>query len=125
MKRNQIEKPSSEIFELVDRHMVISIASQKGGGRKNLDRNILSSWLARGERKPFLSISTLRLIHRKYFQELPTAASTANYLHNDLERKALPVHPIGSANLVSLSSHILVSNADIALTTAQDHREAD
>jgi chromosome partitioning protein len=41
-----------------------------------------------------------------------------------LERKPLPIHKTGIANLDIVPSHILLSNTDIELTTALDHREA-
>ncbi|HMO57600.1 MAG TPA: ParA family protein, partial [Roseiflexaceae bacterium] len=41
-----------------------------------------------------------------------------------LERKSLPIHQTGIANLHIAPSHILVSNTDVELTTAIDHREA-
>jgi len=41
-----------------------------------------------------------------------------------LERQPLIVHPTHVKNLSIVPSHILVSNTDIKLTTAKDHREA-
>lgn len=41
-----------------------------------------------------------------------------------LDRKALVVHPTHVPNLSIVPSHILLSNTDIELTTAKDHREA-
>ena len=41
-----------------------------------------------------------------------------------LERKPLPIHKTSIPNLDIVPSHILLSNTDIELTTAKDHREA-
>ncbi|MGI8484157.1 MAG: ParA family protein, partial [Thermomicrobiales bacterium] len=41
-----------------------------------------------------------------------------------LERKPLVVHPTSVPNLAIVPSHILLSNTDIELTSAKDHREA-
>jgi chromosome partitioning protein len=41
-----------------------------------------------------------------------------------LERKPIPVHPTRVPCLEIVPSHILLSNTDVALTTAIDHREA-
>ena len=41
-----------------------------------------------------------------------------------LQRQPLVVHPTYVKNLSIVPSHILVSNADIELTTAKDHRES-
>src|SRR4051794_14870056 len=41
-----------------------------------------------------------------------------------LQRQPLPIHPTRVINLPITPSHILVSNTDIELTTAKDHRKA-
>ena len=41
-----------------------------------------------------------------------------------LDRKPLPIHPTKITNLSVVPAHILLSNTDIELTTAIDHREA-
>ena len=41
-----------------------------------------------------------------------------------LDRQGLVVHPTQVPNLSIVPSHILLSNTDIELTTAKDHREA-
>jgi cellulose biosynthesis protein BcsQ len=41
-----------------------------------------------------------------------------------LEHKPLPIHQTSVPNLSLVPSHILLSNTDIELTTANDHREA-
>src|SRR5207302_888211 len=41
-----------------------------------------------------------------------------------LDRQPLPIQHTSVANLDIVPSHILLSNTDIALTTAIDHREA-
>jgi chromosome partitioning protein len=41
-----------------------------------------------------------------------------------LEKNPLPIHPTSVPNLEIVPSHILLSNTDVELTTALDHREA-
>jgi chromosome partitioning protein len=54
-----------------------------------------------------------------------TISLSAGLAHKGkIERKPLPVRPTKVKNLSIIPSHILLSNTDIELTTAKDHREA-
>src|SRR4051794_2865119 len=105
--------------------MVISIASQKSGVGKTSTAISLAAGLARrGKRTLLVDIdsqanSSKVLLPR--YQDL----NASDTIHATiLERKPLPVHKTSIEGLYIVPSHILVSNADIELTTALDHREA-
>jgi chromosome partitioning protein len=105
--------------------MIISIASQKGGVGKTSTSISLAAGLAHRGKKTLLididSQANSSKVLLPNYQEL-TASQT---IHNTiLDRKEMPVHDTGIPNLRVVPSHILVSNADIELTTAIDHREA-
>src|SRR4051812_27564056 len=105
--------------------MVISIASQKGGVGKTTTSIALAAGLARKGKKTLLididsqaNSSKVLLLHYQKLSSSQTIYTTI------LERKPLPVHETEVPNLKIVPSHILLSNTDIELTTALDHREA-
>ncbi len=53
----------------------------------------------------------------------PTIEKEQTLFHTILHRKPLSIHPTTVANLDIVPSHILLSNTDVELTTAIDHRE--
>src|SRR3954447_26451285 len=85
--------------------MIYSIASQKGGTGK-------TSWTRRPTAVKCSCPATKR------FSKEDTVYATV------LERKPLRIHKTSIDNLDIVPSHILLSNTDIELTTAKDHREA-
>src|SRR4051812_48530129 len=105
--------------------MIISIASQKGGVGKTSTAISLAAGLARRGKKTLLvdidSQANSSKVLLKNYQHLQANETIHNTI---LDRKALPVHETDVPNLSIVPSHILVSNADIELTTALDHREA-
>jgi chromosome partitioning protein len=106
--------------------MVISIASQKGGTGKSSTSISLASGLARLNDKKVLIIdidsqansSKVLLPDYSKLRKEETLYTTI------LERNPLPVHSTPVPGLSIVPSHILLSNTDIELTTAKDHREA-
>lgn len=105
--------------------MIYSIASQKGGTGKTSTTVSLAAGLARQGKKVLLIDIDSQANSSKVF--IP------NYLElkkNDtifatiLERKPLPVRQTEVPGLDIVASHILLSNTDVELTTAKDHREA-
>ena len=50
--------------------------------------------------------------------------SEETVFHTILGRGPLQIHETGIPNVDMVPSHILLSNTDIELTTAKDHREA-
>jgi len=104
--------------------MILSIASQKGGTGKTSTAISLSAGLARKNFKVLLididsqaNSSKVLLPSYEHLKKEDTIYKTI------LERGALPVHSTSVANLFIVPSHILLSNTDIELTTAKDHRE--
>lgn len=105
--------------------MIIAIASQKGGVGKTSTAISLSAGLARkGKRTLLIDIdsqaNSSKVVLADYTKLKPEQTIHATIL----ERKPLPVHTTNIPNLSIVPSHILLSNTDIDLTTAIDHREA-
>jgi chromosome partitioning protein len=106
--------------------MILSIASQKGGTGKTSTSISLAAGLARRGKKVLLvdidsqanSSKVLMGEQYKHLTKDDTVYSTI------LERKPLVVHPSGLDGLDVVPSHILLSETDVVLTTALDHREA-
>src|ERR1700730_1888105 len=104
--------------------MIISIASQKGGTGKTTTSISLAAGLARKGKKVLLvdidsqaNSSKVLLPHYQTIDKGQTIYQTI------LQRQALPIHPTSIKNLEIAPSHILLSNTDVELTTAIDHRE--
>jgi chromosome partitioning protein len=104
--------------------MIFSIASQKGGVGKTSSSISLSAGIARKGKKVLLididsqaNSSKVLLPHYPQLQKQQTIFTTI------LERNALPIHKTQLPNLDIVPSHILLSNTDVELTTAIDHRE--
>ena len=107
--------------------MVIAVASQKGGTGKTTTAISLASGLARKGKHVLLvdidsQANSSKVLVHTYAQLKP-----ADTVHQTiLERKPLPIHKTSLPNLTLeiVPSHILLSNTDVELTTAKDHREA-
>ena len=105
--------------------MVISIASQKGGTGKTTTSISLAAGLARrGDHVLLLDMdhqansSKVLLSNYQVLQKEETIYVTM------MERRPLTVHHSSVEGLDVVPSHILLSNTDMELTTAKDHREA-
>ena len=107
--------------------MILSVASQKGGTGKSTTSITLASGLGRLNKKTLLidvdpQANSSKVLIPHYHK---IAKEKENTLYQTiLERKPLPIHPTQIPNLEIVPSHILLSNTDIELTTALDHREA-
>lgn len=105
--------------------MIISIASQKGGVGKTSTAISLAAGLAhKGKRTLLIDIdsqaNSSKVLLPNY-SEIPLEKTISATI---LNRKPLPFHKTSIPNLSLTPSHILLSNTDIELTTAIDHREA-
>jgi chromosome partitioning protein len=105
--------------------MIIAIASQKGGTGKTSTSISLAAGLARKGKKTLLvdvdSQANSSKVLLNHYLQIPKEQTVYAAI---LERKSLPVHPTAIPNLEIVPSHILLSNTDVQLTTALDHREA-
>ena len=105
--------------------MVISIASQKGGVGKTSTAISLAAGLARkGKKVLLLDIDSQANSSKVLIPEYQAVHKNASIYATILERKPLPIQPTSIPQLDIVPSHILLSNTDVALTTAIDHREA-
>ena len=105
--------------------MVISIASQKGGVGKTSTAISLASGLARKEKKVLLiDIDSQANSSKVLIKDYHAINKNDTIYATILERKTLPIQDTSVPNLAIAPSHILLSNTDIELTTALDHREA-
>lgn len=105
--------------------MVLAIASQKGGTGKTTTAISLAAGVARRGAKVLLidvdsqaNASKVLIADYLQLQKEETVYATV------LQRQPLVVHPTAVPNLAIVPAHILLSNTDIELTTAKDHREA-
>ena len=105
--------------------MVISIASQKGGTGKTTTAITLAAGLGRQGKKVLLididSQANASKVLIPNYLELRRNDTICNTI---LDRQPLPIHPTSFPNVEIVPSHILLSDTDIQLTTAKDHREA-
>ncbi|WP_330286333.1 ParA family protein [Streptomyces sp. NBC_00576] len=104
--------------------MVISIASQKGGVGKTSSTISLAAGLARkGKRVLLVDIDSQANSSKVLLHNYPQITKQQTVFATILERSPLPNHETGVPNLHIVPSHILLSNTDVELTTAIDHRE--
>src|SRR2546423_11956001 len=104
--------------------MVISIASQKGGTGKTTTSIALAAGLARKGKKVLLvDIDSQANSSKVLLHHYPTIDKDQTLYRTILQRQPLALHPTQLANLDIVPSHILLSNTDVELTTAIDHRE--
>jgi chromosome partitioning protein len=105
--------------------MVIAIASQKGGTGKTTTSISLAAGLARKEKKVLLVDIDSQANASKVLLPEYNELKAEDTLHATiLDRKGLAIRPTPVPNLDVVPSHILLSNTDVELTTAIDHREA-
>ncbi|MGI8485029.1 MAG: ParA family protein [Thermomicrobiales bacterium] len=105
--------------------MILSVASQKGGTGKTTSSISLAAGLARKGQRVLLVDTDSQANSSKVLLPNYQEIDVAQTLHATmLERKPLPVHQTSVPGLSIVPAHILLSNTDIELTSAIDHREA-
>jgi chromosome partitioning protein len=105
--------------------MIIAIASQKGGVGKTSTSISLAAGLAKKNKRVLLididSQANSSKVLLPEYQNIPPEQTIYTTI---IDRKPLPVHQSQVENLFIVPSHILLSQTDVELTTAMDHREA-
>ncbi len=105
--------------------MIIAIASQKGGVGKTSTAISLAAGLARkGKKTLLIDIDSQANTSKVLIPNYPEVPAEKTIFATVLDRKPLVIHKTDVPNLALVPSHILLSNTDIELTTAIDHREA-
>ena len=105
--------------------MILAVASQKGGVGKTSTSISLAAGLARKGQRVLLidtdsQANSSKVLLPNYEDLRPEQTLHATML----ERKPLVIHPSSVPNLDIAPAHILLSNTDLELTSAKDHREA-
>lgn len=105
--------------------MVISIASQKGGTGKTSTSISLAAGVARcGKKVLLIDIDSQANSSKVLVPNYPEMRKEETLYATILERQPLAIRGTSVPNLDIVPSHILLSNTDIELTTAKDHRES-
>lgn len=105
--------------------MVISVASQKGGVGKTTTSISLAAGLAhRGQKVLLIDIDSQANSSKVLVDDYQKLNANQTIYATIIERQPLPVRLSNIANLDIVPSHILLSDTDVKLTTALDHREA-
>ena len=105
--------------------MIIAIASQKGGVGKTSTAISLAAGIARkGKKTLLIDIDSQANSSKVLLPNYPTIPVEKTIFSTIIHREPLTVHKSEVPNLSLVPSHILLSNTDIELTTAIDHREA-
>ena len=105
--------------------MTIAVASQKGGTGKTTTSITLAAGLGRQKKRVLLiDIDSQANSSKVLLPDYPRIKKEDTLFATILERQALPIRPTSIENVDIAPSHILLSNTDVELTTAKDHREA-
>mgnify|MGYP001791652508 CR=1 FL=1 len=104
--------------------MIIALASQKGGTGKTSSSISLAAGLAhKGKKVLLIDIDSQANSSKVLLHNYPQIAKEQTIYATILNRSPLSVHKTDIKNLDVVPSHILLSNTDVELTTAIDHRE--
>ncbi len=105
--------------------MITAIASQKGGTGKTTTTISLAAGIARkGKRVLLIDTDSQANSSKVLLPEYHRITADQTLHATMLERKPLAIHATSVPNLDIVPAHILLSNTDIELTSAIDHREA-
>lgn len=104
--------------------MIVSIASQKGGTGKTSTSISLAAGLARkGKRVLLVDIDSQANSSKVLLPHYQSIDKDQTIFRTILQRQPLSIHPTSVPHLEIVPAHILLSNTDVELTTAIDHRE--
>src|SRR5215213_4099169 len=104
--------------------MIIAVASQKGGVGKTSSSISLAAGLGhKGKKTLLVDIDPQANSSKVLLHDYQKLSKEQTIYATILDRSPLPVHTTTIPNLDIVPSHILLSNTDVVLTTAIDHRE--
>src|SRR6266700_8385309 len=104
--------------------MIVSIASQKGGTVKTTTSISLAAGLARkGKKVLLIDIDSQANSSKVLLPNYQSITKEQTIYTTIFDRKPLPLHSTHIPTLQIIPSHILLSNTDVELTAAKDHRE--
>lgn len=105
--------------------LITAIAEQKGGTGKTTTSITLAAGLTHKGKRVLLvdmdSQANSSKVLLPNYQHIPKEETVHRTI---LEQQSLPIHATPVHNLWIAPAHILLSNTDVVLTTAMDHREA-
>jgi chromosome partitioning protein len=105
--------------------MIFAVASQKGGVGKTTTSISLAAGVARqGKRVLLIDIDSQANSSKVLLPHYAQIPQKETIYQTIIQRAPLVVHQSSVPQLFVVPSHILLSNADVDLTTALDHREA-
>lgn len=105
--------------------LVTAIASQKGGTGKTTTAISLAAGCARrGDRVLLVDVDSQANASKVLLPNYQQIRKEDTVHRTILQQEALPIHDTTVPGLQIVPAHILLSNTDVELTTAIDHREA-
>lgn len=105
--------------------MILSIASQKGGtGKTTTSLSVAAGAVRVGKRVLLVDMDSQANASKVLLPHYLEIPNTETVYRTIISRETLPIHPTSLDGLDIAPSHILLSEADMELTTAMDHREA-
>lgn len=121
----QFRETPTRGFRVIYSIMILSVATQKGGVGKTTTAITLAAGLARrGKRVLLIDLDWQANASKVLLADYGKLTREETIYITILKRRPLPVHETHIPNLMLVPSHILLSDTDIELTTAKDHREA-
>ena len=105
--------------------MIFSIASQKGGTGKTTTSITLAAGLGnKGKKVLLVDLDSQANSSKVLLPNYPEIRKDQTVYTTILDRKPLPIRKTSLEKVNIVPSHILLSQTDVSLTTALDHREA-
>jgi chromosome partitioning protein len=105
--------------------MIFAIASQKGGVGKTSTSISLAAGIAhKGKKVLLVDIDSQANSSKVLLKDYQSIKKERTIYSTIIERSPLSVHKTQLDTLDLVPPHILLSNTDVELTTAIDHREA-
>jgi chromosome partitioning protein len=112
------------VFGRFNLNMIIAIASQKGGVGKTSTSISLAAGLARRDKKVLLvDVDSQANSSKVLLHHYPKLTKDETIYKTILDRQPFQIHKTTVPNLDVVPSHILLSETDVKLSTAIDHRE--